>query len=66
MGGEGKKSTEGKRNREKKQGVCFTLAPISSPFPLLSPPLSTPAMQVTANLQINPLSPNINLRSDPI
>ena len=57
-GGEGKKSKEGKRNK----GVCFTLSPISSPLPLLFPPLLTPATQVTANLQINPLSPNVHIQ----
>ena len=40
-GGERKKSAEGKRN----MGVCFTLSPISSPFPLLFRRLSCRLLQ---------------------
>ena len=45
--GEGKKSTEGKRNRG---GPFYSLPNLLS----LSPPLLMPATLVTANLKINP------------
>ena len=58
MGGEGRggeKSKEGKRNRG---GLFYSLPNLLS----LSPPLLMPATLVTANLQINPLSPNIHIQ----
>ena len=57
-GGEGR-GGEKKQGREKKQGGLFYSLPN---LLSLSPPLSTPATQVTANLQINPLSPNIHIQ----
>ena len=47
--GEGKKSTEGKRNRGG-WGPLYSLPNLLS----LSPPLLMPATLVTANLKINP------------
>ena len=48
--GEGKKSTEGKRNGGGGGGPFYSLPNLLS----LSPPLLMPATLVTANLKINP------------